>query len=1159
MPKVSVVIPCYNQGDFIDETVDSVLAQSFDDYEIIIVNDGSTDEATNDKLAAYDRPKTRVLVTDNHGLAGARNNGIAEALGEYILPLDSDDKIEKTYLEKAVGILDNNKDIGIVYSRARLFGALDSEWILPEFSLDEMLIDNIIFCSAFFRRQDWETAGGYDTSMVYGWEDYDFWLSLLERGSIAYKIPEILFYYRITADSMVRSKTKEQKLEIFEKIYRKHPKLYNDNIRIWIDKLIDTREIYQVARLYLDTGDGFNEQQRLTQKIDERTFSLTFDISRFHGAKQLRFNPINDYCVLHLTSAELTYENGNRAQLAKYHGNILEPQSSNLVFSDKDPFLLFDLKDYSFQGCQPTSFVITFQFIEVGETVFHYLLKRKDDALHQQRETQYQQQQEIELLKKQLSQCTNSMTSISSLKETAKGHVRNARLLVKKAKYHFKDEYRVIKESGLFNPVYYLAENPDLRGASIDPLIHYLENGWAEGRNPNALFATVWYLEAYQEVLKAEINPLYHYISSGWREGKNPSPMFETTYYLKNNPDVDASGQNPLKHFLDIGGKEGRKPNPLFDCKYYLEIHDDVRESGENPLVHYCRLGYFEGRPTHKKKEQFKDNPLISVITPVYNVPEIYLRACIDSVLEQLYDNWELCLADDASPKEHVKKVLQEYADRDPRIKVSFLAQNQGIAGATNAAVELASGDYLAFLDNDDELSRNALLETVRVINEQAAEIIYSDECFIDQDGKFQDAHHKPDFSGDLLFNHNYITHFTVMKKELFTRAGGVSSQCDGAQDYDLMLRVTELTDRIIHIPKILYRWRTLETSTAADPGAKTYAIDAGKKALEMALERRSIKGTVSNSNLPFYYRVRRDLVETPLVSIIIPFCDQADYLRKCIASILDRSTYENYEIIGVNNNSSQEETLALIQGLSAKDERITFLDFPGPFNYSKINNFAVGHAKGEHIVLMNNDIEVLNEDWIETLLEHSQRPEVGAVGAKLYYGNETIQHAGVIVGIKGFAGHSHRHSERNDCGYFNRLNCIQNISAVTAALLMVKKSAFEEVDGLDEDNLTVALNDVDFCLKLGQKGYANIFTPYCEAYHYESVSRGYEDTPDKKARFEKEADFFKNKWADFLAAGDPYYNPNLTLERETFWRNKFQKWYDSEEQRLRILNESLS
>ncbi|MDH4318675.1 MAG: glycosyltransferase family 2 protein, partial [Desulfobulbaceae bacterium] len=607
MPKVSVVIPCYNQGDFIDETVDSVLAQTFDDYEIVIVNDGSTDEETNAKLAAYDRPKTRVLVTENCGLAGARNNGIAAAKGEYILPLDSDDRIEPTYLEKAVSILDHSKDMGIVYCRARLFGALDSEWILPEFSLDEMLIDNIIFCSAFFRRSDWEAVGGYDTSMVYGWEDYDFWLSLLERGRIAYKIPEILFYYRITADSMVRSKTKEQKLEIFEKIFRKHPKLYNDNIRIWIDKIIDTRERYQVARLYLDTGDGFNEAQRLTQKIDERSTTLTFDISRFHGVKQLRFNPINDYCVLHLGWVELAYENGNRVELAKYRGNIVEPQGSNLVFGDKDPYLLFDLGEYAMQGCQTTTFSVSLQFIEVGQGVFNYLLKRKDEALHLERETQYRQVREIELLKQQLSQCTPTMTSVSDLKQSAKGVVRKARLLAKKAKYFYKDEYRVIKESGLFDIVYYLAENPDLRNAPIDPLIHYLENGWAEGRNPNPLFATVWYLETYQDVLKAKINPLYHYIAGGWKEGKNPSPMFETDYYLRTNPDVDAGGHNPLKHFLEIGGREGRKPNPLFDSEFYLRTHDDVRASGENPLVHYCRLGYFEGRPTHKKKEQFKD------------------------------------------------------------------------------------------------------------------------------------------------------------------------------------------------------------------------------------------------------------------------------------------------------------------------------------------------------------------------------------------------------------------------------------------------------------------------------------------------------------------------------------------------------------------------
>jgi GT2 family glycosyltransferase len=426
-------------------------------------------------------------------------------------------------------------------------------------------------------------------------------------------------------------------------------------------------------------------------------------------------------------------------------------------------------------------------------------------------------------------------------------------------------------------------------------------------------------------------------------------------------------------------------------------------------------------------------------------------------------------------------------------------------------------------------------MEVAKAIHEHDADIYYSDENIVDADGHVTSTHCKPDFSPDLLLSHNYLTHLFVVRRQIFDRVGGLQTSYDGAQDYDLVLRLTEQTDRIVHIAKVLYHWRSIETSTAADPDAKGYADDAGKHALEQALMRRNIQGEVLPTNRKFYYRVRRAIMGNPLVSIIIPFRDQHEYLRRCVNSILNGTGYQNFEIIGVDNNSEDEQTHVLMEELVRTDSRIRFVRYEKPFNYSAINNFAVQEAAGEHIILMNNDIEVLNIDWLEALLEHSQRSEVGAVGAKLYYKNNTIQHAGVIIGIAGFAGHSHRHFPRRSPGYFNRLNCIQNLSAVTAALLMVKKEYYHAVGGLDEENLGTALNDVDFCLKLREKGYLNIFTPYCEAYHYESVSRGYEDTPEKQARFAREVAYFKKRWAVILAKGDPYYNPQLTLEREDF------------------------
>jgi GT2 family glycosyltransferase len=715
--------------------------------------------------------------------------------------------------------------------------------------------------------------------------------------------------------------------------------------------------------------------------------------------------------------------------------------------------------------------------------------------------------------------------------------------------------YRKIKNSGLFHHEYYFSQNPDVQTKPFDLIVHYLKYGSVEGRSPNPLFDDAWYGHNYPRVGVSGTNPLYHYISKGWKEGKNPCAMFESGFYLESHPELRQAGINPLAHYFKEGARKGYKPNPFFDSAFYLNEYQDVKDSGENPLVHYMRVGIWEGRQIHEHRDVFARQPRISIITPVYNVPALYLKACIDSVMNQTYGNWELCLVDDASPASHIREVLEEYARRDTRIKVKCLEKNLGIAGATNEAASMATGEYLGLLDNDDELTRDALHEVVKAINQQNADLLYSDECIVNSDGEYLHAHHKPDFSPDLLLSHNYITHFLVFEKTLFDQVGGVSSVFDGAQDYELLLKMTEQAKQIAHIPKICYRWRTLETSTSSNPGAKSYADTAGKRALEQALTRRGIEADVEPGNLPFYYRVHRKLLANPLISILIPFHDQPEYLEKCITAILERSTYGHFEVLGISNNSKQPQTFDQMQALLAKDTRVRFVEYNRPFNFSAINNFGASQSSGEHLVLMNNDIEVISPDWIEALLEHSQRPEVAAVGGKLYYPDLTIQHAGVIVGIGGFAGHSHKYFPKESPGYFNRLFCTQNVSAVTAALLMVKRSCYEEVGGLDEEHLGVALNDVDFCLKLREKGYLNVFTPYAEALHHESLTRGYEDTPEKKTRFRREVDCFKEKWKDLLAAGDPYYNRNLSLRREDFNR-KTLSWYESLEERKRILQE---
>ncbi len=561
----------------------------------------------------------------------------------------------------------------------------------------------------------------------------------------------------------------------------------------------------------------------------------------------------------------------------------------------------------------------------------------------------------------------------------------------------------------------------------------------------------------------------------------------------------------------------------------------NLRVSGIYTKANRRKLDEGEMRRIREDIAGFAKRPLISVVMPVYNVEPKWLEKAVRSVEGQLYPFWELCIADDASPRADTRDKIHELTAADERIKSVFLEENGGISRCSNAAASLAGGEYITFLDHDDELAPDALYEVAKSVCETGADIVYTDEELISAKGRIVSAHFKPDFSPDLLYSHNYITHLLVLKTSLFQKIGGFESRCDGAQDYDLVLKAADHSGNIHHIPRALYRWRCIEGSTSVDPGAKGYAHEAGRQALQASLQRRNIAADVLDGYQPFFYRVRRKITGQPLVSIIVPFRDQPEMLKTCFESVLQRSTYMHFEIIGVSNNSRKPETLTEIKRLARQDPRVRFEVFNEPFNYSRINNFAVRQASGEHLVLMNNDIEIISPEWIEALLEHSQRPEVGAVGGKLIYGSNKIQHAGVIIGIAGFAGHAHRHLPRDLPGYMSRLKLVQNVSAVTAALLMVKKNLYLEAGGLDEDNLSVALNDVDFCLRLRQRGLLNVYTPYCEAYHYESVSRGYETTPEKEARFRREVRFFQHKWKEVLDAGDPYYNPNLSLKREDF------------------------
>lgn len=535
-----------------------------------------------------------------------------------------------------------------------------------------------------------------------------------------------------------------------------------------------------------------------------------------------------------------------------------------------------------------------------------------------------------------------------------------------------------------------------------------------------------------------------------------------------------------------------------------------------------------------QKKKRFEFEPKMSVVVPMYNTDENFFLELFNSLLAQTYTNWELCLAD-GSQKQN--ETIFALCSRISKVKYQFLGQNQGISENTNQAIQMATGDFIAFLDHDDCLPPFALYEIVKAINENPeAEFLYSDEDKIDEKGERFMPYFKPDFSPETLECNNYITHFVIMKKSLIDKIGKLDSRFGGAQDFDFVLRATENTKNIIHIPQILYHWRAHSKSTANVADTKNYAYEAGTKVIAEHLKRVGKEGIVENlGEVPGIYQIKYTVKGNPKVSILIPNKDSCSTLKSCLQSILKRTTYENYEILILENNSKQKETFAFYEKIK-QNPKIKVIEIKEKgFHYSKIINAGVEKASGDYILQLNNDTKLLTPNWLELMIGYAQNKEIGAVGARLYYPDKSIQHAGIAYGIAGMAGNLLVGLPYGKHGYFEREAATRNVSAVTGACLLARREIYEEVDGMDEECFKVAFNDVDFCLKILEKGYRVVYNPYVELIHEESKTRGYEDTPEKKARFEQEVSHFQEKWKHLLEKPDPYYNPNFSRANGNF------------------------
>ena len=607
---------------------------------------------------------------------------------------------------------------------------------------------------------------------------------------------------------------------------------------------------------------------------------------------------------------------------------------------------------------------------------------------------------------------------------------------------------------------------------------------------------------------------------------------------IKNNPVWKASAPfRRCMHFCI------RQVDRVKNCGSLSGVIDKMKYKANErkAMCHYGTESFPDDAERERQKNTVFDRMVkVSVLTPLWNTPENFLREMIESVQTQTYQNWELCLADGSDDAHaYVGEICREYAAKDSRIVYKKLEKNGGIAENTNRCLEMATGEFVAPFDHDDLLHPCVLYEYVKVINEKDADYIYCDEATFKNGDVNQmiTMHFKPDYAIDNLRANNYICHFSMFDKKLLEGTELYRTKFDGSQDHDMILRLTDKARNVVHVPKLLYYWRQHAGSVSSGVEAKPYVVESARGAVADHLRRHGFSNFKITSTRAFetIFKITYEIIGEPKISIIIPNKDHVEDLRRCITSIIEKSTYDNYEIIVVENNSETREIFAYYEEL-ANNPAVKIITYKGDFNYSAINNLGVSEASGEYVLLLNNDIQIITVNWMEELLMYAQRPDVGAVGAKLYYPDKTIQHAGVVIGLGAHrtAGHVHYRQKRENLGYMGRLCYAQNMSAVTGACLLVKKALYEEAGGLDE-SFAVSLNDVDFCLKLRRLGYLNVFTPFAEAYHYESASRGSDMTGEAAARYNAESARFREKWKAELEAGDPYYNPNFSLDKSDF------------------------
>jgi GT2 family glycosyltransferase len=693
-------------------------------------------------------------------------------------------------------------------------------------------------------------------------------------------------------------------------------------------------------------------------------------------------------------------------------------------------------------------------------------------------------------------------------------------------------ESETIRKSGLFDDDWYVSHYPDVALTGLEPLEHYIRIGSLLDRDPHPAFSATYYRKQLNEQGMAPVSALLHYINDGWRLKLNPHPLFDVGWYLSNNGDVAKANHEPLRHFLEHGCFESRDPHPSFNAGKILQENPRLLTERLNPLAFYLSLVEQHAIISRSKagRDSFiwgPDAPFVSIIVATYKTPQSSLQAMVRSVRAQTYPFWNLCIVDDGSEDPLLTQSLEALAQEEPRILVGFSPKNEGISQASNKAISLATGEYMAFLDHDDTLDPEALECCVKAISSSGADVVYTDQDTVTDDGRVLWTFHKPDWSPEYLRHVMYVGHLLVVRSTLVKQLGGFIQNFDGVQDFEFMIRLSEVTDKMVHVPKVLYHWHAIAGSIASSTDAKPGIADAQVRAVQAYLERNLIPATAAkHPTLPHRCRTLPQLTQHPKTSIIIPSKDQAQIIKTCLDSIYGKTTYPDFEVIVVDSGTTEAEALDVY-----RTHPIQVLPLQRSFNFSAACNLGADAASGEILIFLNNDTEVITSNWLEHLVFHLSDRNVGAAGPMLLYPNGRVQHAGVVLGSRGTADHVARHFPADSDGYAGSLSCPREVSAVTGACLAMKKTTFKDVAGFSELYGT-HYQDVDLCLKLRQQGLRCIYTSEARLFHHESVSRG-EDSYDILDRH-----LLIDSWRNTLSVPDPFYPRYFSLERLDYSAN---------------------